>query len=261
MDDTDEDLLEAAEALMSLAYAHRSSVIKGSNSNANLPPSIDKGKAVVMQVVDHESKEVQMELDVHESDSRNSDEKQWVITYKRKRMKLMSQLELESGLDEFKFRCTTCNKCFSSYQALGGHRSRHNRAAKKIKLDDHFVGENVAKEAEFTGDVISISNSTISHVHKCKICDKVFPTRQALGGHKRCHWTRYSEAAQAQAISSQITSTGEAASALKESCRIILDFDLNEVPAIMMEDEGGDANANVNGNGYASSSYNSNIGY
>nr|GEZ50972.1 hypothetical protein [Tanacetum cinerariifolium] len=244
MDDTDEDLIEAAEALMSLAYGHRSSVIEGSNSNANLPPSIDKGKAVVMQVVDHESKEVQIELDDHDSNSRNSDEKQWVITYKRKRMKLMSEFELESGSDEFKFRCTTCNKCFSSYQALGGHRSSHNRVAKKIKLDDHFVGKNVAKEAEFTGDVTSISNSTVSHVHKCKICDKVFPTGQALGGHKRCHWTGYSEAAQAQAISSQIT-----------------DFDLNEVRAIMMEDEGGAANANVNGNGYASSSYNSNIGY
>nr|GEZ82188.1 hypothetical protein [Tanacetum cinerariifolium] len=189
MDDTDEDLLEAAEALMSLEYGHRSSVIEGSNSNANLPPSIDKGKAVVMQVVDHESKEVQMELDDHESDSRNSDEKQLVITYKRKRMKLMNELELESGSDEFKFRCTTCNKCFISYQALGGHRSSRNRAAKKIKLDDHFVGENVAKEDEFA----------------------------------------------------------------------VLHFDLNEVPAIMMEDEGGDANANVNGNGYASSSYNSNI--
>nr|GEW66068.1 hypothetical protein [Tanacetum cinerariifolium] len=82
----------------------------------------------------------------------------------------------------------------SSHQALGGHRSSHNKAAKKILSDDHFVGENVAKEAEFASDVI------------------------------------------------------------------ILDFDLNEVPAIMMEDEGGDANANVNGNGYASSSYNSNMG-
>nr|GEW24693.1 zinc finger protein ZAT4-like [Tanacetum cinerariifolium] len=190
MDDNDEDLLEAAEDLMSLANGHRSSVIEGSNSNANSPSSIDKGNAVVMQVEDHESKEVQMELDDHESDSRNSDEKQLVITYKcnkqlnkkRKRMKLMNELELESGSDEFKFRCTTCNKYFSSHQALGGHRSSHNKAAKKIISDDHFVGKNVAKEAEFASDVISISN-TVSHVHQCKICDKVFPTGQALGGH------------------------------------------------------------------------------
>ncbi|XP_058096259.1 zinc finger protein ZAT2-like [Magnolia sinica] len=27
-------------------------------------------------------------------------------------------------------------------------------------------------------------------VHKCSICDRVFPTGQALGGHKRCHWAR-----------------------------------------------------------------------
>ncbi|GJV75266.1 ribonuclease H-like domain-containing protein [Tanacetum coccineum] len=123
------------------------------------------------------------------------------------------------------------------------------------------------KKLNLQGDVINISNSAVSHVHQCKICDKVFPTGQALGGHKRCHWTGYSEAAQAhvqaqaQAISSKITSTGEAASTQTESGRIVLDIDLNEVPAIMMEDEGGDANANVNGNGYASSSYNSNMGY
>nr|GEV54914.1 retrotransposon protein, putative, Ty1-copia subclass [Tanacetum cinerariifolium] len=175
MDDSgkdDKDLLETVENLMSLANGHRSSVIKGSNSNANSPPSIDKGKAVM---------QVQMELNDHESDSRNSDEKQLVVTYKcnkqlnkkRKKMELMNELELESGLDECKFR--------------------------------------------------------------------------------------YSEAAQAQAISSQITSIDEAASTQMESGRIVLDFDLNEVPAIMMEDEGGDANANVNGNYYASSSYNSNM--
>nr|GFC69176.1 zinc finger protein ZAT9-like [Tanacetum cinerariifolium] len=46
-------------------------------------------------------------------------------------------------------RCTTCNKCFSSHQALGGHRSSHNKVAKKIISDDDFVGENVVKEAEF----------------------------------------------------------------------------------------------------------------
>ncbi|GJY78829.1 zinc finger C2H2-type/integrase DNA-binding domain-containing protein [Tanacetum coccineum] len=38
MDDSDEDLLEAVEDLMSLANGHRSSVIQGSNSNANSPP-------------------------------------------------------------------------------------------------------------------------------------------------------------------------------------------------------------------------------
>ncbi|GJV75267.1 hypothetical protein Tco_1506851 [Tanacetum coccineum] len=72
-DEDDEDLLEAVEDLMSLANGHRSSVIQGSNSNANSPPSIDKRKAVM---------QVQMELDDHEPDSRNSDEKQLVVTYK-----------------------------------------------------------------------------------------------------------------------------------------------------------------------------------
>nr|GFA05181.1 zinc finger C2H2-type/integrase DNA-binding domain-containing protein [Tanacetum cinerariifolium] len=41
-DEDDEDLLESAKDLMSLANGHRSSVIKESNSNANSPPLIDK---------------------------------------------------------------------------------------------------------------------------------------------------------------------------------------------------------------------------
>ncbi|GJY59396.1 zinc finger C2H2-type/integrase DNA-binding domain-containing protein [Tanacetum coccineum] len=128
--------------------------------------------------VNDEVMQVQMELDDHELDSRNSDEKQLVVTYKcnkqlnkkRQKMKLMNELELESGSDEYKFR---------SYQMI----------ISWVKM--------LAKEATLQVDVINISNSAVSHVHQCKICDKVFPTGQALGGHKRCHWTGYSEAAQA----------------------------------------------------------------
>ncbi|GJW68369.1 zinc finger C2H2-type/integrase DNA-binding domain-containing protein [Tanacetum coccineum] len=96
-DEDDEDLLEAVEDLMSLANGHRSSVIQGSNSNANSPPSIDKRKAVM---------QVQMELDDHESDSRNSDEKHYgienpsVVHPKVKRQKVVLDVQIPTINDD-----------------------------------------------------------------------------------------------------------------------------------------------------------------
>ncbi|XVF11838.1 hypothetical protein REPUB_Repub08aG0061700 [Reevesia pubescens] len=123
-----------------------------------------------------------------------------------------------------KFECTTCNKIFHSYQALGGHRASH----KKIKgcfasrIDS---SENNSIETENSPDptadsklVKSIGNETpIAHLaadsddkaevsygvkrtkgHDCPICLKVFPSGQALGGHKRSHLV--AEAKQNQTI-------------------------------------------------------------
>ena len=53
---------------------------------------------------------------------------------KRKKMKLtvdlasfnpINQNPFDSSVD--KFKCNTCNKCFPTFQALGGHRSSHNK--------------------------------------------------------------------------------------------------------------------------------------
>ncbi|ESQ30821.1 hypothetical protein EUTSA_v10012368mg, partial [Eutrema salsugineum] len=37
---------------------------------------------------------------------------------------------------------------------------------------------------------VTIDDSTAPSIsiHECSICHKVFPTDQALGGHKRCHY-------------------------------------------------------------------------
>ncbi|XP_073137415.1 uncharacterized protein [Henckelia pumila] len=66
-----------------------------------------------------------------------------------------------------KFLCTICQKAFTSYQALGGHRASH----KKFKgcCAPRIVGFLKIKE------------------HECPICFKIFPSGQALGGHKRSH--------------------------------------------------------------------------
>ncbi|XP_061351311.1 zinc finger protein ZAT11-like [Gastrolobium bilobum] len=66
------------------------------------------------------------------------------------------------------FECKTCNRKFSSFQALGGHRTSH----KKPKLD----AEEKAK---------SFGNKP--KMHECSICGQEFSLGQALGGHMRRH--------------------------------------------------------------------------
>lgn len=75
-------------------------------------------------------------------------------------------------------RCTVCNKAFPSYQALGGHKASHRKSSSE------------ATTATAVNDNVSVSTSTVTggRVHECSICHKTFPTGQALGGHKRCHY-------------------------------------------------------------------------
>ncbi|KAL2322094.1 hypothetical protein Fmac_026473 [Flemingia macrophylla] len=120
-----------------------------------------------------------------------------------------------------KFECTTCNKIFHSYQALGGHRASH----KKIK--GCFASRNESSENSIETDISAgpttenklmknsdseyrmenahgggfhneiemgtVTESKKSKGHECPICLKVFPSGQALGGHKRSHMTGVSE--------------------------------------------------------------------
>ncbi|KAE8688865.1 Zinc finger protein ZAT12 [Hibiscus syriacus] len=68
------------------------------------------------------------------------------------------------------FACKTCNKRFSSFQALGGHRASH----KKPRLTG--------------GDAPEIPVSPKKpKTHECSICGLEFSIGQALGGHMRRH--------------------------------------------------------------------------
>ncbi|PKU79718.1 Zinc finger protein ZAT10 [Dendrobium catenatum] len=76
-------------------------------------------------------------------------------------------------------KCSECGKTFPSYQALGGHKASHRKPdslAAVAQVDDH----------------ISVGSPSTSiaggKIHQCLICLKAFPTGQALGGHKRCHY-------------------------------------------------------------------------
>ncbi|XP_010553303.1 PREDICTED: zinc finger protein ZAT11-like [Tarenaya hassleriana] len=66
------------------------------------------------------------------------------------------------------FECKTCNKRFSSFQALGGHRASH----KKPKL---------------VGEPKHNNGADNDKTHECSICRQSFGSGQALGGHMRRH--------------------------------------------------------------------------
>ncbi|KAK7292180.1 hypothetical protein RIF29_07939 [Crotalaria pallida] len=114
-----------------------------------------------------------------------------------------------------KFECTTCNKIFHSYQALGGHRASHKRnkscfvsknessensietelspdpttESKLMKnSESEYIAEPEVDATDFNNEVAdTVNESKKNKVHECPICLKVFQSGQALGGHKRSH--------------------------------------------------------------------------
>ncbi|MBA0643028.1 hypothetical protein Goklo_027350 [Gossypium klotzschianum] len=91
-------------------------------------------------------------------------------------------------------QCKTCNRCFPSFQALGGHRASH----KKFKVvNDQDINNNHNKEDHRHYDQFNEMATTLSlhitskksRVHECSICGAEFSSGQALGGHMRRHRT------------------------------------------------------------------------
>jgi ribosomal protein L37AE/L43A len=78
----------------------------------------------------------------------------------------MSDQKKNSKPAEGIFVCKTCNKEFASFQALGGHRTSHNRQRSRAQGADM---------------------KTKPRAHECTICGMEFPMGQALGGHMRRH--------------------------------------------------------------------------
>jgi len=80
----------------------------------------------------------------------------------------------QKSYENGEYECKTCNKKFSSFQALGGHRASH----KRMKLAE---GEELKEQAK------SLSLWNKPKMHECSICGMGFSLGQALGGHMRKH--------------------------------------------------------------------------
>lgn len=71
------------------------------------------------------------------------------------------------------FKCKTCNREFSSFQALGGHRASHKKPKMMMKMMMNSNNDNNKVK-----------------MHECHICGLEFSIGQALGGHMRKHRDR-----------------------------------------------------------------------
>ncbi|CAI9765613.1 unnamed protein product [Fraxinus pennsylvanica] len=126
------------------------------------------------------------------------------------------------------YKCSVCNKAFPSYQALGGHKSSHgiknSYSTSTASKDGHVSSSTSIVTAPNTPSL----NVTGKH-HECSICHRVFPTGQALGGHKRRHYEGVIGGGKKSSITS---SEGADASTRSQSQshghgHTVRDFDLN----------------------------------
>ncbi|KAF8115282.1 hypothetical protein N665_0029s0118 [Sinapis alba] len=83
------------------------------------------------------------------------------------------------------YKCSVCDKEFSSYQALGGHKASHR---KNSSMSQSSGGDDHQATASAITIVSHGGGGSVKPQHVCSICNKSFATGQALGGHKRCHY-------------------------------------------------------------------------
>ncbi|MCL7022067.1 hypothetical protein MKW94_012264 [Papaver nudicaule] len=121
------------------------------------------------------------------------------------------------------YKCSVCNKSFHSYQALGGHKASHRKLIVVTTQQEDQLSTSTTTSTTTTTSAANISAS--GKTHECSICHKCFPSGQALGGHKRCHYDG----------GSSITTTSTAANSdgmgSTQTHRSSSDFDLN-LPAL-----------------------------
>ncbi|KAL2344984.1 hypothetical protein Fmac_006269 [Flemingia macrophylla] len=125
------------------------------------------------------------------------------------------QQSKQKSLEVVEFECKTCNRKFSSFQALGGHRASHKRS----KLE----GDRDLKE-----HAISLSLGNKPKIHECSLCGQEFSLGQALGGHMRRHRSAINQ----EFSSVKQVATPQVVPVLKRSNsrRVTMCLDLNLTP-------------------------------
>ncbi|KAK4252497.1 hypothetical protein QN277_014490 [Acacia crassicarpa] len=141
-----------------------------------------------------------------------------------------------------KFECTTCNKIFDSYQALGGHRAGHKKITR-----DCFVPIDETSENSIKPDLSQHEAISGLDLHECSVCLKSFPSEQALDEHKRSHSAEASESRKAERSSRGLIEEPI------EKLRELIDLNLPADDAEVAE-EVEDSNNNSNSECYRSSS-------
>ncbi|XP_034689075.1 zinc finger protein ZAT9-like [Vitis riparia] len=111
-----------------------------------------------------------------------------------------------------KYKCGTCNKTFPTYQAL--------TMGNKYASSSHTAASE--EEAQALG-TSKHAKQVVQKSHKCRICNKSFPTGQSLGGHQTTHRQK----------PAQLAATKQEAS--QNAGPRVLDFDLNELPPMEKE--------------------------
>jgi len=109
--------------------------------------------------------------------------------------------------------CSVCGKAFPSYQALGGHKASHRTKPPPAVVTTSTSAGAGADQQQHAAPAPSSSSAGSAGAgegkaaaHECNVCGKAFPTGQALGGHKRCHYDGTIGSAAAPARSSRVTS-------------------------------------------------------
>ncbi|CAI9764432.1 unnamed protein product [Fraxinus pennsylvanica] len=108
------------------------------------------------------------------------------------------------------YACTMCGESFSSYQALGGHKTRHRHRPLITSNNSNTIK-------------VSAPNPS-GRIHQCFKCNEVFNTGQALGGHMRRHYDGVIGGGKKTNV---ITSEGGDSSDCNSNGRTPHDFDLN----------------------------------
>ncbi|KAF6164390.1 hypothetical protein GIB67_037547 [Kingdonia uniflora] len=104
---------------------------------------------------------------------RGREEIESTLTNMAKCLMLLSQGSMtKESTPGREFACKTCDRIFTSFQALGGHRASHKKPRLTGEGGDRDHNQLIQSKPK---------------KHKCSICGQEFTMGQALGGHMRRH--------------------------------------------------------------------------